>query len=186
MPFKFEQTDLPGVIHIHPRRFADDRGWFSESYKYSEFNAAGIPERFVQDNQSFSMHGTLRGLHYQLPPYDQGKLVQVVSGRAWDVAVDIRRGSPTFGSSFGVELSAEEGNMLWIPSGCAHGFLSLEDGTRLLYKCTAEYHTASERSIRWDDPDLHIKWPSMPIGDPFILSDKDAVAPFLAQAEVFP
>lgn len=186
MPFEFERTPLPGVIHIHPRRFADERGWFSESYKHSDFVSAGIPEYFVQDNQSVSARGTLRGLHYQLPPYAQGKLVQVVVGRAWDVAVDIRRTSPSFGTHFGVELTAEQGTMLWIPPGFAHGFLALDDGTRLMYKCTAEYSNASERAIRWDDRELGISWPAMGQDGAYLLSEKDTAAPGLADAEVFP
>jgi dTDP-4-dehydrorhamnose 3,5-epimerase len=174
------------VLHIRPRRFADDRGWFSESYKRSDFAGAGISEYFVQDNQSVTTRGTLRGLHYQLPPHGQGKLVQVVAGRAWDVAVDIRRASDSFGAWYGVELSAEQGNMLWIPAGFAHGFLALEDETRLVYKCTAEYNSASERSIRWDDPELGITWPAAGPQGEYLLSGKDAAAPGLAAAEVFP
>lgn len=185
MPFEFERSPLSGVIHIRPMRFADERGWFSESYKHSDFVDVGIPEYFVQDNQSVSARSTLRGLHYQLPPYGQGKLVQVVAGRAWDVAVDIRRSSPAFGTHFGVELSAEQGNMLWIPPGFAHGFLALDDDTRLMYKCTAEYSSASERAIRWDDPELGIPWPAVGPDGAYLLSGKDAAAPGLADAEVF-
>lgn len=168
-----------------PRRFPDDRGWFAEVYKESEFATAEIAGPFLQDNHSVSARGTLRGLHYQLPPHAQGKLVRVVRGRVWDVVVDIRRGSVTWGKWVGVELSAENGEMLWVPPGFAHGFVALEDDTHLTYKCTAEYHRDSERAIRWDDPDLAIAWPTLSGGAEYRLSEKDAAAPPLADAEVF-
>ena len=185
MPFEFHNTDIPGVIRVVPRRFPDDRGWFSEVYKDSDFSAAGIAGPFLQDNHSVSAVGTVRGLHYQLPPHAQGKLVRVVRGRVWDVAVDIRRASSTCGTWVGAELSAENGEMLWVPPGFAHGFVALEDDTHLTYKCTAEYHKDSERAIRWDDPDLAIAWPALPGGAEYRLSEKDAAAPAFADAEVF-
>jgi dTDP-4-dehydrorhamnose 3,5-epimerase len=176
---------LPEVVRVVPRRFDDDRGWFSEVYKDSDFAAAGIPGPFLQDNHSVSAIGTVRGLHYQLPPHAQGKLVRVVRGRVWDVAVDIRRSSSTRGRWVAAELSAEMGEMLWVPPGFAHGFVALEDDTHLTYKCTAEYHKESERAIRWDDPDLAIAWPALPPGAEYRLSEKDAAAETFAHAEVF-
>jgi dTDP-4-dehydrorhamnose 3,5-epimerase len=180
MPFTFTPAGLAGVILIEPRVFADDRGAFLETYKRSDFVSAGIAEAFVQDNQSISQAGVLRGLHYQLDPHAQGKLVRVTSGRAWDVAVDIRRDSPTFGKWVGFELSGENYRMLYIPPGFAHGFLALEDDTHLGYKCTAEYDTASEAGIRWDDADLGITWPRTDV----VLSEKDAALPPLAEARL--
>ncbi len=144
MPFEFHNTDIPGVIRVVPRRFPDDRGWFSEVYKDSDFAAAGIAGPFLQDNHSVSAVGTVRGLHYQLPPHAQGKLVRVVRGRVWDVAVDIRRASSTCGTWVGAELSAENGEMLWVPPGFAHGFATLEDDTVFHYLCTNLYHPESE------------------------------------------
>ena len=183
MPFEFLPTRLDGLIEIRPRRFGDDRGWFAETYKQSDFRGAGIEGPFVQDNHSLSALGTVRGLHYQLPPHAQGKLVRVVSGKAWDVAVDIRRGSPTFADWYGLELTGESGNMLWIPPGFAHGFLALSDETHLVYKCTAEYDKASERAIRWDDANLAIDWPRLPREGEYLLSEKDAQAPSWDKAE---
>jgi dTDP-4-dehydrorhamnose 3,5-epimerase len=183
MPFSFEATGFEGLVKIQPRRFDDDRGWFLESYKHSEFAAAGIDVQFVQDNHSCSKAGTLRGLHYQLGPRAQGKLVRVMSGAIFDVAVDVRRASPTFGRWFGMHISAKGGEMLWIAPGFAHGFLALEDNTQLVYKCTAEYDKTIERSILWDDPAIGIAWPELP-GLPYLLSPKDAQAPVLQAAEV--
>lgn len=184
MPFTFLSTDLPGVVLVESRRFDDDRGWFAETYKHSAFAEAGIELPFVQDNHSCSVAGTVRGLHYQLDPHAQGKLVRVVRGKAWDVAVDIRRSSPTYGQWLGYELDEESGRMLYVPPGFAHGFVALLDETHLVYKCTAEYHGASERSIRYDDPDIDIDWPRV-AGREYSLSGKDADAPRLADAEVF-
>ncbi len=184
MPFTFAATGIKGVVTIRPRRFEDDRGWFAESYRQSEFAAAGIDAGFVQDNHSCSRGGTLRGLHYQLPPHAQGKLVRVVAGSVFDVAVDIRANSDTFGQWFGMYITAEGGEMLWMEAGFAHGFLALEDNTQLVYKCTAEYHQASERSIKWDDPAIGIQWPVAKVRD-LVLSAKDASSPYLDDAEVF-
>jgi len=183
-------TELAGVVIVEPQVFADDRGWFMETYNAPQFDAAlkslgrgGAPP-FVQDNQSCSRAGVLRGLHYQLPPHAQGKLVRVTHGRVWDVAVDVRRGSPQFGRWTGVELSAANRRQLWIPAGFAHGFLALEDDTQVLYKTTAVYARDCERSIRWDDPTLAIAWPQLP--DRAVqVAPKDAQAAWFADAEVF-
>jgi dTDP-4-dehydrorhamnose 3,5-epimerase len=182
-------TELPGVILVETNVFADDRGWFMESFNAAQLDTAlkvmGLPEApaFVQDNHSCSRGGVLRGLHYQLPPHAQGKLVRVVKGKAWDVAVDIRRGSTTFGCWVGTELSADNRRQLWIPPGFAHGFLALEDDTHFLYKTTDVYAKECERSIRWDDPTLAIAWP-LAAGTLPQLAAKDAAAPLLADAEV--
>lgn len=168
---------------LEPRVFADERGYFFESYNQQEFETAiGHTVAFVQDNQSFSGRGVLRGLHYQLPPHPQGKLVRCVRGSVWDVAVDIRKSSDSFGQWSGVELSEENHKQFWIPEGFAHGFVALSDAAVLLYKTTDYYARDLDRSIRWNDPELDIQWPVD--GEP-ILSDKDARAPLLANAEVF-
>ena len=183
---EFVPTSLPEVVEIRPRRFGDDRGWFSEVYKRDEFVDAGIDTTFVQDNESFSATpGTLRGLHYQIAPDAQAKLVRVLSGSILDVAVDLRRGSPSFGEHVAVTLSAEDGNQLFVPVGFAHGFLTLAPDVRVTYKVGARYAPDSERSIRWDDPDIGIDWPELAGSGP-VISDKDAVAPLLSeQAELF-
>ena len=174
---------LPEVILLEPRVFSDDRGWFYESFNARSFaQATGLDVSFVQDNHSRSSRGVLRGLHYQLPPAAQGKLVRAVTGSILDVAVDIRRSSPTFGQWVAETLSADNKRQLWVPAGFAHGFVALEDGTEVLYKTTDYYDKASERSIRWDDPAIAIGWPKdlTPL-----LADKDAAAPMLAGADVF-
>ncbi|MBA4040242.1 MAG: dTDP-4-dehydrorhamnose 3,5-epimerase [Ralstonia sp.] len=176
------ETSLSGVLIIQPRVFGDDRGFFLESWNAETFRTAGLDLEFVQDNHSRSAKGVLRGLHYQQPE-PQGKLVRVTAGRAFDVAVDIRRSSPTFGQWTGVELSAANKRQFWIPPGFAHGFLSLEDGTDFLYKCTAFYRPAFDHSIRWDDPEIGIDWPLEGITP--LLSAKDLAAKPLADAEVF-
>ncbi len=187
---KLLPTALPGVVICEPTVFADERGWFYESFNEARFNAGlaelGLPpaRRFVQDNHSCSKAGVLRGLHYQLPPHAQGKLVRVVRGSAWDVAVDIRAGSRTFGQWAGVALSADNKRQLWIPEGFAHGFIALEDDTHFLYKTTDVYAKACERSIRWDDAALGIEWP-LPAGVAApLVAPKDAEAPLLARAEL--
>lgn len=186
---KLLPTELPGVIIVEPTVFGDERGWFYESFSEPKFHAGlaalGLPapRPFVQDNHSKSAAGVLRGLHYQLPPHPQGKLVRVVRGRVWDVAVDIRRNSPHFGRWVGVELSETNRRQLWVPEGFAHGFLTLEDNTEFLYKTTDVYDKASERGIRWDDPDLAISWPTSTA--PVQLAEKDAAAPVFAQAQHF-
>ncbi len=154
------QTPLQGLLILQPQAFKDERGWFMESFNSARFEAAvGQPVHFVQDNHSFSTQGVLRGLHYQVAPQAQAKLVRVVEGRVWDVAVDIRVNSPTRGQSFGLELSAENRKQLWIPAGFAHGFLTLSDTSQFLYKTTHFYDPACERSILWSDPALAISWP---------------------------
>jgi len=174
-----------GLQVIVPRRFADARGNFTETYnKQRLFERIGYDGGFVQDNQSHSKRGVLRGLHYQVVPRVQGKLVRAVIGVVFDVAVDIRRSGPTFGDWFGVELSAEEGNQLWIPPGFAHGFLALTETADVLYKATDFYSPEHERSIRWDDPTIGIAWPTERVGR-VLVSDKDAEAPPFADAEVF-
>lgn len=182
---KVTPTALPEVLIFEPRVFSDERGWFMESFNQAVFEqATGIACVFVQDNHSYSKQGVLRGLHYQLPPYAQGKLVRVTQGRVWDVAVDIRRSSPTFGQWVGVELSAENGRQLWIPPGFAHGFVTLSETAEFLYKTTALYNKASEGAIAWNDPQLAIKWPEI-AGTPFILAEKDAAAPHFKDARLF-
>lgn len=162
---------------VEPKVYADGRGFFLESYKESEFAAAGIDERFVQDNHSLSRKNVLRGLHFQRVPKAQGKLVRVIKGTVWDVAVDIRKDSPTFKRWHGVELSAENGLMLYIPPGFAHGFVALTDETHLMYKCTEEYDVALDTGIRWNDPDLAVDWP---VKEP-VLSLKDEELPMLKE-----
>ena len=187
---KLLPTALPGVVIIEPAVFGDERGWFSESFNEARFNAAlqdiGLPppRRFVQDNHSCSKAGVLRGLHYQLPPRPQGKLVRVVQGAAFDVAVDIRRGSPTFGQWVGTLLDAENKRQLWIPEGYAHGFLALRDNTHFLYKTTDVYARDCERSLLWNDPAIGIAWPEVP-GRAVQVAPKDAAAPLLADADCF-
>ena len=182
MPFTFTKAPIEGLVIIEPRAFPDERGYFMESYKQSDFEKAGILGPFVQDNHSRSKRGVLRGLHFQRPPYAQGKLVRVSRGRAWDVAVDLREGSPTFGKYFALELSESNRLMFWIPAGFAHGFLALEDDTELQYKCTAEYNAASDGGLRWNDPDIAIAWPD--IGIPPLVSAKDAALPILREVRL--
>ncbi len=170
-------TPLPGVLLLEPRRFRDARGWFMEGYHRERYTGSGIPGPFVQDNYSWSEPGVLRGLHYQWPQ-PQAKLVQVLAGAVWDVAVDIRRGSPTFGRWHGELLSAENAHQLYIPEGFAHGFCVVEGPALVAYKCSALYLPEADAGIRWDDPDLGIPWP---LEGPPRLSDKDARAPRLAE-----
>jgi dTDP-4-dehydrorhamnose 3,5-epimerase len=171
------------VILLHPRVFADGRGWFYESFNEAAFaQATGCDVRFVQDNHSRSSKGVLRGLHFQLPPHAQGKLIRVVRGAVYDVAVDVRRSSPTFGQWVAAELSEENRCQLWIPAGFAHGFLALTDGAEVLYKTTDRWEASAERSIAWNDPGLGIEWPSQEVPQ---LSPKDAAAPLLSVAMVF-
>lgn len=178
---KVSETALPGVLVIEPRIFSDDRGRFYEIHQSPRYAEAGILASFVQDNCSRSRRGTLRGLHYQ-EPQPQGKLVTVISGAIFDVVVDIRRGSPTFGKWIAEELTDENGRQIWIPPGFAHGFCALSDQTDVFYKCTEVYVPSADRSILWNDPDIGIQWP---IESP-LLSPKDARAPCLADAPVLP
>lgn len=177
---KVETTKIEGLLILHPSVFGDDRGWFMESFNQQRFAQTledlNLPvPNFVQDNHSLSQKGVLRGLHYQNAPYAQGKLVRVVQGRVWDVAVDIRPDSKTYGEWVGVELSAENKTMFWIPEGFAHGFISLEDNTQFLYKTTNYYNKESEGAIIWNDPTLAIDWPLAEV-DEVLVSDKDQVA----------
>ncbi len=181
MPFTFTPLALPDVILIQPRLFADPRGFFLETYKYSEFQAHGIPETFVQDNHSRSVRGVLRGLHYQNPPQAQGKLIRVVRGAIYDVAVDIRPSSPTFGQWVSAVLSEENQHMLYVPPGFAHGFLVLSDLADVTYKVTTEYAPDLDAGILWNDPTLAIQWP---LEGPPLLSSKDAALPPLLQADI--
>ena len=177
------ETAIPGVLIIEPRVFGDARGFFMETWNAAGFAAAGLDLTFVQDNHSRSQKGVLRGLHFQNPG-PQGKLVRVTHGAVFDVAVDLRASSPTFGQWVGVELSAANNRMFWVPEGLAHGFLTLEDDTDFLYKCTAPYAPQSEHTLAWDDPMVGIDWPATGL-DP-IISAKDAVGLALAQVPVFP
>ncbi len=177
-------TALPEVLVIEPVIFGDERGFFLESYNERRFQeAVGREVRFAQDNHSRSAKGVLRGLHFQLPPAAQGKLIRVVAGEIFDVAVDVRRSSPTFGRWTGERLSAENHRQLWIPEGFAHGFVTLSDSADVLYKATNFYSPADERSVIWNDPEIGIDWPH--VGEPS-LSAKDAAAPRLAAALTFP
>jgi dTDP-4-dehydrorhamnose 3,5-epimerase len=175
-------TEIPGVLIIEPKVFGDERGFFLETFHAKRYADAGIPGPFVQDNYSRSVKGTLRGLHFQ-EPQPQGKLVQVVAGAVFDVAVDIRKGSPTFGKWVGVELSAESKRQLWLPPGFAHGFYVLSESADFQYKCTALYASEHEHGIAWNDPELAISWPLS--GEPK-LSAKDGAAPRLKDAPVLP
>jgi dTDP-4-dehydrorhamnose 3,5-epimerase len=181
---EFFPTALSGVVRIQPKAYGDDRGYFSETWQEKKFAAAGIDAHFVQDNHSHSIRHTLRGLHYQIQQ-PQGKLVRVVQGAAFDVAVDMRASSPTFGRWVGFELSAENQQMLWVPPGFAHGYLALSERVDFLYKCTDFYAPAYERAVRWDDPQVAVHWP-LSAGTVPLLSPKDAIAPLLKDAERFP
>lgn len=162
------ETALPGVLLLEPRVFHDERGWFLETWRLDRYAAAGVAGPFVQDNVSRSRRGVLRGLHFQ-QPHPQGKLVSVLHGSVWDVAVDVRRGSPEFGRWVGYELSARNARQLWIPEGFAHGFVVLSEEAVFQYKCTDVYQPHAERTLRWDDPGLAIDWP---VRDP-VVSEKD-------------
>lgn len=175
------RTDIEGLVIIEPRLFKDQRGWFFESFSERDFAEKVAPVKFVQDNESKSSYGVLRGLHFQKPPYAQAKLVRVVKGRVLDVAVDIRIGSPTYGRYEAVELSEENHRQLFIPRGFAHGFCVLSDEAVFQYKCDNYYAPDSEAAIRWDDPDLAIDW-GIPAED-LILSEKDAHHPALKEIE---
>jgi dTDP-4-dehydrorhamnose 3,5-epimerase len=178
---KITHTAIDGCLILEPRVFGDERGFFMESYNQKAFDdAVGFEVRFVQDNHSRSSRAVLRGLHYQLPPHAQGKLVRVTQGSVFDVAVDIRRGSPTFGRWVGVELSGQNHLQMWLPPGLAHGFLVTSDSADFLYKTTHYYAPEAERCIRWDDPAIAIAWPAL--GRLPLLAKKDAAAPLLADA----
>jgi dTDP-4-dehydrorhamnose 3,5-epimerase len=180
MPFEFKTLDIPDVILILPKIFNDTRGFFIESYKYSDFEKAGIRAAFVQDNHSKSIKGVLRGLHYQKSPRAQGKLIRCIRGEIFDVAVDIRKDSPYYGKWVGRSLSEENKEMLYIPQGFAHGFLVLSDTAEILYKTTDEYSPAHDRGIFWNDPAIGIKWG---IDEPLV-SEKDRNLPMLKDADL--
>lgn len=181
---KFITTEIPDVIIVEPDVFGDHRGFFMESWHEEKFAAGGIGAHFVQDNHSRSSQGILRGLHYQIPPQPQGKLVRVLSGEVFDVAVDLRRSSLTYGKWFGMYLNDADKKMLWVPPGFAHGFYVVSEQADFFYKCTDFYAPEFERSIRWDDPDLAIEWP-LADGEKPILAAKDAAAKSFKVAEVF-
>lgn len=162
-------TPIEGLLIIQPTVFPDARGYFYEPYNKKTFTEAGISDEFVQDNQSFSQKDVVRGLHFQNPPHAQAKLLRILQGSIWDVVVDIRKSSPTYGKYFGIELSAENKTIFYVPKGFAHGFVTLEDDTLLLYKCSDFYHKASEESLLWNDADLRIPWS---VTNP-VLSEKD-------------
>lgn len=172
---KIIETDIPGVLLIEPQVFGDERGWFVETWQQERYAKEGIPGPFVQDNQAFSQRGVLRGLHLQ-HPYGQGKLVQVISGEVFDVAVDVRRDSPYFGRWAGAVLSGENKHQFYIPEGFAHGYCVTSDEALFSYKCTDNYHPETQFSVRWDDPELDIEWP---LTEAPILSEKDQDAPCL-------
>lgn len=181
---KATPTAIPDVMVVEPKVFGDARGFFYESFNQQAFNAAtGTDYQFVQDNHSRSSKGVLRGLHYQLPPHAQGKLVRVVRGAVWDVAVDIRQGSSTFGRWVAEELTEYSHKQFWIPPGFAHGFVVLSESADFLYKTTDYYAPQSDRGLRWNDPQIAIPWPDL--GMEWLLSDKDCQQPLLQDAEVF-
>jgi dTDP-4-dehydrorhamnose 3,5-epimerase len=177
-------TSLRDVKLVRPKKFGDERGWFAEMFNAKTFAEAGLPERYVQDNQSFSTRGVLRGLHYQLIQ-PQGKLVRAISGHIWDVAVDLRPGSPDFGKWQGFHLKGDQVELLWIPEGFGHGFVVLSETANVFYKTTGFYFRDGERCIRWNDPALAIKWPLDAIGEPNV-SAKDAAGSWFHEAELPP
>ncbi len=178
---KVIETEIPGALILEPVIHRDARGYFTETYNAARYREAGIDAVFVQDNESLSQKGVLRGLHWQASPWSQAKLVRVIRGAVWDVAVDIRRGSPTFGRFVAVTLSAENGLQFYVPRGFAHGFLVLEDDTLFSYKCDNPYHPEAERGMKFDDPALAIPWPRLDA--PRLLSPKDERHPPLAEIE---
>jgi dTDP-4-dehydrorhamnose 3,5-epimerase len=181
---KVTPTAIHGVLVVEPRVFGDERGFFMESYNQKAFDdTLGGEVRFVQDNHSRSAQGVLRGLHYQLPPYAQGKLVRVTQGSVFDVAVDMRKSSPSFGRWVGIELSGHNHRQLWLPPGMAHGFLVTSKSADFLYKVTHYYAPETERCVRWNDPAIGISWPTL--GNPPVLSAKDAASPLLVDAPAF-
>jgi len=180
VPFAFKKLDIPGLVLIEPKVFEDGRGFFMETYKMPDFVAAGIKGNFVQENHSRSGNGVLRGLHYQNPPFAQGKLVRVIRGEIFDVSVDIRKGSRTWGKWLGVVLSERNKNILYVPAGLAHGFCVLSKTAEVMYKTTGVYSAESEAGIIWSDEDLNIDWP---VKEP-ILSDKDQKWPSLKDSDI--
>ncbi len=183
MPFKITKTPLEGLLIIEPQKFGDSRGFFMESYKKSDFIEVGITEEFIQDNHSSSQKGVLRGIHFQKEPMAQAKLVRVTRGAVWDVAVDFRKNSPTYGQWYGATLSEENNRMLYIPTGFGHGFLTLEEDTHFLYKCSNEYSHKDEGGIIWSDPTIDIKWPQ--VDREYTISEKDTTLPTLKELGEF-
>ncbi len=179
MSLTITPTEIESILLIESPVFQDDRGHFTELYSAPNLAAQGFHETFVQDNLSCSAKGALRGLHYQLEPHGMGKLIRVAAGAIFDVAVDLREGAPTFGKWLGRTLTGENGQALWVPVGFAHGFLALEPDTLVLYKCTAPWNPEAERSLAYNDPEIGIEWPA----EPTSISDKDAAAPLLKDAE---
>jgi dTDP-4-dehydrorhamnose 3,5-epimerase len=179
MPFEFKPLEIPGLVLVRPQVFGDNRGFFFELYKHSDFAREGITEHLVQDNYSRSTRGVLRGLHYQKTPKTQGKLIMCIRGEIYDVAVDIRKGSPFYGKWIGVELTEDNRLMLYVPPGFAHGFQVVSGTAEVMYKCTNEYSPVDDRGIIWNDPDINIAWP---LNDPG-LSGKDKMHPQLRDAD---
>jgi len=175
-----EKTPIDGLLILTPQIFGDDRGFFMEVYNADKFATLGLPTEFRQDNHSSSIQGVLRGIHFQLPPKPMGKLVRCTRGKIWDVAVDLRKDSPTYKQSFGIELSALNSKMLWIPEGFGHGFYSLTD-CEVVYKCTNTYDKAGDGNVAWNDPELNVQWPVE--GEP-ILSTRDQAAPLLKDLDL--
>jgi len=175
---QFSQCEIEGLVIIEPKVFGDERGYFFESYHKDKFRAFGLDLDFVQDNQSLSGKGILRGLHFQRPPHEQGKLIRVIDGAIIDVVVDIRKSSPTYGKTFQIELNAENKTMFWVPPGFAHGFCTLEDHTIVTYKCTGLYNPQEEDGLMWNDPDLDINWPLD--ADPILSAKDQEYLPFSA------
>ena len=180
MTFRFSNLEIEGLRIIYPKYFIDNRGVFFEFYKKSEFITNDLPSLFVQENISISKRGVIRGLHYQINPMAQGKLVSVMNGKIFDVAVDLRKGSVTFGRFFSIVLEDKDSLMFWIPAGFAHGFLSLKDDTKVIYRTTCEYSPAHERGILWNDPLIGIPWPANDV----IINEKDTHLPVLKDAEI--
>lgn len=183
MAFIVKKTDFAGLLVFEPQKFTDNRGWFLESYKSSEFEKLGLDAHFVQDNHSCSKYGVIRGLHFQKPPFAQGKLVRALAGSVLDIAVDLRKSSKTFGKYFALELNTKNNLILWIPEGFAHGFVSLEDESHLFYKCTKEYNKESEAGIMYNDPLLHISWPKLSVDA--IVSEKDLELPLFSPEDTY-
>jgi dTDP-4-dehydrorhamnose 3,5-epimerase len=181
--FTVTKSPLPGLLAIEPKVFSDDRGFFMEFYNRDSFAELGIKGPFIQDNHSRSSRGTVRGLHYQINPSPMGKLVKCIKGKIFDVGVDVRQGSPTFGKWYGETLTGDNHKMLYLPPGFAHGFLSLEDDTDVIYACTGVYTPKDERAILWNDPEIGIKWPLELVGGKALVSGKDEKNPRLKEAE---
>ncbi len=179
VPITITKTEINGILEIRPKLFSDERGFFTETYNQDVWEAEGFSETFRQDCLSLSCKGTLRGMHYQLDPHGMGKLVRVLRGAVYDVGVDVRKGSPTFGKWIGRELSEENGLALWIPVGFAHGFVALADDTLVYYKCSATHAPDAERSLSYKDPAVGIEWPLQPT----VITDKDEHAPLLKDAD---